>query len=219
MKVQAIIVAGGKGKRMKTETPKQFLSINGLPILMHTIKQFADMCTDIILVLPKDDIELWEDLKEKHQFNHSLKIVEGGTERFYSVKNAIDICDDEGLILVHDGVRPLASKELIENIIKNTELHKACIPCIPVDDSMRQLDSNSSKIVDRSQYRLVQTPQGFNAKTLIKAYNQDYKSEFTDDASVVESLGQKIFLVEGEKQNIKITSPTDLALAEFYLKP
>ncbi len=218
MKIQAIIVAGGKGKRMQSEVPKQFLPLNGVPILIRTINRFAEVCSDIILVLPKDDIELWETLKKEHQCHHKITVVEGGAERFYSVKNALDVCASEGLILVHDAVRPLVSRALIEDVIKQAEMHQACIPCIPIDDSMRQLDETQSKIVNRNLYRLVQTPQGFSAKLLIEAYQQEYQASFTDDASVVERLGHHIFLVDGEKHNIKITTPTDIKLAEFYQK-
>ena len=217
MKTQIIIVAGGKGQRMQSEIPKQFLLLDKQPILMHTIKQFADLDADIFVVLPPKDISLWKDLVDKHHFTQKHTIVEGGEERFFSVKNALDLCSSEGIILIHDGVRPLIAKTSIQNIIKETIENNSAIPITDVQESLRLIVKNESMSVDRQQYKLVQTPQGFKANLIKESYQQDYSPQFTDDASVFEKMGYTVHLVAGHKENIKITSPEDLQLAE-YLK-
>ena len=217
MKTQIIIVAGGKGKRMQSEMPKQFLLLKGKPILMHTIEQFLVFSTNIFVVLPKSDILLWEELVKKHQFKSSITVIEGGKERFFSVRNAINNCSDEGMILIHDGVRPLVSEHTVLNVIKELAESQSAVPVLEIYESIRQIEEKKSISVDRSRYKLVQTPQGFPAKLIKKSYNQEFNTKFTDDASVFESAGYKISLVKGNKENIKITTPEDIELAEFYL--
>jgi len=220
MKYYAIIVAGGSGQRMKSSVPKQFIELNGKPILMHTLEKFycAKSSIEIIVVLPKSHHNTWTTLCQKHQFTIPHQICEGGTSRFQSVKNGLEVCTEESLIAVHDGVRPLISPDFILTLYKETESKKAVIPVIPVVESIRKVDGDSSESLDRSQYYLVQTPQCFTSKLLHKAYQQEEQNTFTDDASVVETLGGKVHLFEGEAYNIKITSPKDLLIAEALLK-
>ena len=219
MKYYAIIVAGGSGQRMKSSVPKQFTELNGKPILMHTLEKFycAKSSIEIILVLPKSNHNTWNTLCDKHRFTIPHQICEGGTSRFQSVKNGLALCKEESIIAVHDGVRPLITPDFILNIYRETESKKAVIPVIPVVESIRKVEGDSSESLDRSQYYSVQTPQCFQSELLHKAYQQEEQSTFTDDASVVESLGEKVHLFKGEDDNIKITSPKDLLLAEAIL--
>jgi 2-C-methyl-D-erythritol 4-phosphate cytidylyltransferase len=220
MKYYAIIVAGGSGKRMKSSIPKQFIELNGKPILMHTLEKFysAKSSIDLIVVLPKSHQSTWNTLCDKHQFTIPHKICEGGTSRFESVKNGLEVCTEKSIIAVHDGVRPLVTPDFILNIYSETESKKALIPVCPVTESIRKVDGESSEALDRSQYYSVQTPQCFTYELLHKAYQQEEQNTFTDDASVVEFLGEKVHLFEGEADNIKITNPKDLLLAEAILK-
>ena len=218
MKTQIIIVAGGSGKRMKSDIPKQFLLLAGKPILMHTIEQFSSFSSDIFLVLPENDISIWEDLVEKHQFKTSVKIIKGGEERFFSVQNAIKKCSNDGIILNHDGVRPLVSKQTIENVISKSIEDAGAIPVIDIYESMRLIARRESMPVDRNKYKLVQTPQGFNAELIKESYHQEFDIKFPDDASVFEAAGYSISLVDGNKENIKITTPEDLEFANFLKK-
>ena len=215
MKTQIIIVAGGSGKRMKSDIPKQFLLLAGKPILMHTIEQFSSFSSDIFLVLPENDISIWENLVKKHQFKTVVKIVKGGEERFFSVQNAIKECSNNGIILIHDGVRPLVSKTTIQNVIDKTIEDSSAIPVIDIHESMRLIARQESMPVDRNKYKLVQTPQGFNAELIKESYHQEFDIKFTDDASVFEAAGYSVALVEGNKENIKITTPEDLKFANF----
>ena len=217
MKTQIIIVAGGKGTRMESEIPKQFLLLNGKPILIHTIERFTKFSSKIFLVLPKNDINLWNQLVKKHQFKIDITVIEGGEERFFSVQNAIKQCSTEGLILIHDGVRPLVSEQTIKNVIEKSLEADSGIPVLNIDESIRMLVKRESMPVDRNKYKLVQTPQGFNAQLIKESYNQEYSFKFTDDASVFESAGYSVSLVNGNKENIKITTPEDLRLAKFLL--
>lgn len=218
MKTQIIIVAGGKGQRMQSEIAKQFLLLGNQPILMHTIERFSDFSHDIFLVLPEHDIQTWYDLVDQYQFKIPVKIVTGGKERFFSVKNALDEIDDDSIVLIHDGVRPFVSKACIQSVIDQTiEAHSA-IPVLAINDSIRSIEGDQSKSVDRNSYKIVQTPQGFNANMIKEAYTQNYTKRFTDDATVFESAGHKIRLVEGHKENIKITSPEDLKLANYFIR-
>ncbi len=222
MKKYAIIVAGGKGSRMNSTTnalPKQFIEIGGKPILMHTIERFyqADKEIIIILVLPKEQIHYWQELQLKHQFEVPISVTSGGESRFHSVKNGLKLIESEGLVAVHDGVRPFVS---ITTILKGFELAqktKAAIPVLEMVDSIRQIKGDKNQAVNRSEYRLVQTPQIFEIELLQKAYLQDFASTFTDDASVVEAIGHSVSLYEGNRENIKITTPFDLKLAEVLL--
>ena len=216
----AIIVAGGKGERMNADVPKQFLEIKGRPILMHTLEVFHrfDAAMQLILVLPAVQIDFWKNLCQKHNFSLPHQVVEGGSARFYSVKNGLQNIKIPSLVAIHDGVRPLVSEKTIALCFEAAANFDAAIPVVDLVDSIRQLTENGSQSVDRSAYKLVQTPQVFDAELLIEAYKQDFSPLFTDDASVVESFGRKVQLVEGNRENIKITTAFDLELAEVLLK-
>jgi len=215
----AIIVAGGTGKRMKCAQPKQFLLLKGLPILMHTIKQFNlyDPSMQIIVALPDDQKGYWNELCELHCFNNSHIITSGGRTRFQTVKKSLKLVNDKSIVAIHDGVRPLVSLDTIDRCFKAAILYGNAVPCISISESMRKVNSNESRQVDRKKFRLIQTPQIFHARIVKNAYNQQYKKEFTDDASVVEKGGFKIKLVEGNVENIKITYPSDLRYAESLI--
>jgi 2-C-methyl-D-erythritol 4-phosphate cytidylyltransferase len=231
-----IIVAGGKGLRMGSDIPKQFLPVGGLPVLMHTIKRFRAYSKqiNIILVLPESQQEYWRELCSKYSFNEPHCIANGGQTRFHSVKNGLALVPDaaEGVVGVHDGVRPFASVETISRCFDMAQKTHAVVPVVPVVETLRHLrpkatdgsatdshpdGSGVSETVSRSDYRLVQTPQTFDIQLLKEAYRQQYTDFFTDDASVVESMGKSIALVEGNRENIKITTPFDLAVAEMLV--
>lgn len=220
MNLNAIIVAGGSGTRMKSAIPKQFIELKGRPILMHTIEKFyrAKSAINLVVVLPKNHHHTWKVLCEKYHFNIQHHLCEGGNTRFQSVKNGLSYCDNKGLIAVHDGVRPLISSNLILDLYKQAEQKNAVIPVCPVVESIRKVDGGMSTALDRSMYFAVQTPQCFQASLLKEAYLQEDKNTFTDDASVVETLGAKISLTQGEENNIKITTQKDLYLAEALLE-
>jgi 2-C-methyl-D-erythritol 4-phosphate cytidylyltransferase len=215
----AIIVAGGKGERMNANIPKQFLEIQGKPILMHTLEVFNrfDAGIRLILVLPEVQIKYWNELCAKHNFGLKHQIVAGGQSRFNSVKNGLQAVKSPAMVAVHDGVRPLVSVETIARCFETAEKFDTAIPVVDLVDSIRQVSENGSKSVDRNAYKLVQTPQVFDADLLLKAYEQEYTQLFTDDASVVEALGTKIYLVEGNRENIKITTEFDLKMAESIM--
>ncbi len=215
----AIIVAGGNGSRMQSELPKQFIPIGGRPVLMRTIEQFTavDEEITIILVLPKEQINYWQELQTKYAFEVPVLVSEGGSTRFHSVKNGLACITEPGLVAVHDGVRPFVSSTTITLGFQAAADFQAAIPVIDVVDSVRKVSGETNAAVNRSDYRLVQTPQVFQVELLQKAYAQDYSSIFTDDASVVEALGQPIHLFEGNRENIKLTTPFDLKLAEILL--
>lgn len=213
-----IIVAGGKGLRMGSELPKQFISIGGKPVLMRTIEAFYvfDNSMNIILVLPVSHQDYWRKLCTEYKFSIPHKIADGGDTRFHSVKNGLSFIDKERIVGVQDGVRPFGSLEMIKRCFATAEFYPAVIPVINSTDSLRELQGDGhSKIIDRSKIRLVQTPQVFHVDVLKKAYDTDYKDSFTDDASVVEAMGVAIHLVEGEVTNIKITTPLDLKIGEL----
>jgi 2-C-methyl-D-erythritol 4-phosphate cytidylyltransferase len=215
-----IIVAGGKGKRMHSETPKQFLTVAGKPILMHTIRKFSGFSKELTinLVLPSPFIDFWNSLCKRFDFHLTHNVIEGGESRFFSVKNGLYNIADNSLVAIHDGVRPLVSHETIHRVFRVAEEKGNAIPVIKVNESIRQLDDEDSLPVDRKRYRLIQTPQCFRSEILLKGYDQDYREDFTDDATVVEALGIKINLVEGNFENIKITRPADLKIAESFLR-
>ena len=219
MQKYAIIVAGGKGVRFGSDLPKQFLPMNNKPVLMHTIDAFynCDNSFDIVVVIPENHFPFWEDLCKKYNFNTPHKLVKGGSSRWESVKNGLNCVEDNSVIGVHDGVRPLVSANLIDVLYTNADSYGAVIPAIKVTDSLRQLNGNNDKsvAVDRELYRAVQTPQVFKGNILKEAYNMPYEEVFTDDASVVERYGVDIKIVEGEDTNIKITSAKDLIIAEL----
>ena len=214
-----IIVAGGSGSRMGSIIPKQFLKLLGLPILMHTLKKFQQTVVggEIILVLPEKEQSTWQSLCEKHQFDIPHQIVNGGETRFHSVQNALQKLNKKSIVAIHDGVRPLVSETVINNCIQSAEKFGAAIPALPMQDSLRKISENGSQIAERNQFVLVQTPQCFQSEVILKAYQQAYHKSFTDDASVVEQLGHNIYLVEGNKENIKITTPEDLKMAEVLI--
>ena len=216
----AIIVAGGKGERMGSEVPKQFIEVKGKPILMHTINKFLETYNDIkiILVLPKNQFDYWEGLCVKYQFNtKEIILTEGGKSRFHSVKNGLKHISQNSILAIHDGVRPLVSSTTIKTCFEAVKEHQAVIPVIDVVDSLRYVSKEGNKSVKRSCYKAVQTPQCFSSEIILKAYNAEFDNSFTDDASVVEALGESIVLVEGNTENIKITTPQDLKLAELLL--
>lgn len=216
-----IIVAGGKGLRMGSDIPKQFLPIGGKPVLMRTLERFREYSTDlqIILVLPEAQQAYWQELCGKYDFKVKYQLANGGQTRFHSVQNGLALVPDdaEGVVGVHDGVRPFPSIEVIKNCYETARTAKAVIPVIPVVETVRHLEGDSSVTVPRGDYRLVQTPQTFDIQLLKAANRQPYNDGFTDDASVVESYGHAITLVEGNRENIKITTPYDLKIAEVLI--
>lgn len=217
----AIIVAGGKGSRMGTDIPKQFLPIGGRPILMYTIEAFrcADDAIDIVLVLPHEQQSYWLSLCRQFHFEINCKLVDGGDTRYQSVKNGLALVPAEGSVAVHDGVRPFVSLDVIRRCFTDAEKYKAVVPVVDLIESVRKIVSmENSEAVDRSHYKIVQTPQVFDSDLLHRAYCQPYSSLFTDDASVVESLGCEIHLTDGNRENIKITTPFDMMMANAYLK-
>ena len=218
-RVGVIIVAGGSGKRMGGALPKQFSIIGGKPILAHTINAFrkALPASRIVVVLSAEYIEFWKNLSARFEVaKHS--VVEGGKERFYSVKNGIEALSDAvDLIAVQDGVRPFATKELILRTVACAVENGSAIPVVKAVDSYREVEGDTSHIIDRTPLRIVQTPQIFAAPILRAAYDTEFRAEFTDDASVVEFSSERVSLCEGDYLNIKITTPNDLALAEAII--
>ena len=216
-----IIVAGGKGLRMGSDIPKQFLPIGGKPVLMRTLERFREYSAElqIILVLPEAQQEYWHQLCKEYHFDVEYQLANGGQTRFHSVQNGLaKVPDDaQGVVGVHDGVRPFPSIEVIKNCYETARTKKAVIPVIPVVETVRHLEGEKSVTVPRGDYRLVQTPQTFDIQLLKAANRQPYNDGFTDDASVVESYGYEITLVEGNRENIKITTPYDLKIAEVLI--
>lgn len=212
MKHYVIIVAGGIGKRMNSPLPKQFIEIQGKPIIFHTIEKFLafDSSIHFVISLHKDYISLWEDLLATHKFNFNHQVVTGGEERFHSVKNALELVPNNAVVGIHDAVRPYVSQQTIKNCVEGLKNHESVIPVIPVTDTIRLIENNSSKTLERVNLRAVQTPQYFNSNSIKNSYNQEYSSKFTDDASVIEGNGNDVFLVDGNIENIKITSQIDL---------
>lgn len=213
-----IIVAGGKGLRMGGDIPKQFLPVNGKPVLMRTIERFRDYSPDlgIILVLPRAQQEYWRELCREHGFQAPYTIADGGETRFHSVRNGLRLIPDaeRGVVGVHDGVRPFVSTEVIDRCYEAARRSGAAIPVTPVVETLRYVaGSEAGRNVARSDYRLVQTPQTFDIQLLKRAYAQEYSEAFTDDASVVEAVGVSVEMVEGNRENIKITTPFDITVA------
>ena len=220
MRTIAIIVAGGSGTRFGAELPKQFLELGGRPVLMRTISAFRGGFSDVIVTLPEGQMALWRELCERYGFAVPHRVVAGGETRWHSVKNALDSIgdiSDVDIIAVHDGVRPLVTAEVIGHTVEAARRDGAAIPVVMLNDSVRQVEKGASHALDRSTLRAVQTPQVFDARVLMAAYGQPFESTFTDDASVVERAGHSVTLVEGDPQNLKITRPMDLALAEYLL--
>ena len=214
MQIVALIVAGGKGERMNADIPKQFLLLNGTPILMHTLKQFSHF-EEIVLVLPPIQFEYWQELCNTYNFKQQHILVSGGITRFHSVKNGLDRIADNTTVAIHDGVRPLISTSLIDSLVAETKSRIGVIPIIPVKDSIRKVEGKNSVHVDRSNLFKVQTPQCFLSADIQKAYTQDFSDTFTDDASVFEANGGKINTLLGEEKNLKITTQEDLKIAEI----
>jgi len=222
MNKYAVIVAGGKGQRMGSAVPKQFLPIGGVPVLMRTLQTFYayDVAITLILVLPDSQRAYWQSLCEEYGFRVPHRVVCGGETRFHSVKNGLDSIagEPEALVAVHDGVRPFVAREVIDSCFEAAAQGGAAIPVVDVVETVRRLTSTGeSRTVNRSDYRLVQTPQVFSLQLLRRAYAQPYAPRFTDDASVVEALGEKVALVEGNRENIKITTPYDIKVANALL--
>lgn len=215
-----VVVAGGKGLRMGGDLPKQFIPVGGLPVLMHTLKNFytTDSEIKIILVLPHDHQTYWVQLCEDYHFDIPHQIADGGETRFHSVSHGLAMVpeDAEGVVGVHDGVRPFVSADVIRNAYQTAWEKGSAVPVVPVVETVRQLMPEGDSItIDRSSLRLVQTPQVFRIDLLREAFRQPYQSAFTDDASVVEEMGMSVNLINGNRENIKITTPSDLALAEY----
>lgn len=219
MKYVAIIVGGGSGSRMLSEIPKQFLLLKGQPVLMHTIEAFynSEYNPEIIVVLNVDFHLHWENLCVLHNFSIPHLLVKGGTQRFDSVKNGIKTIKSTAIIAIHDAVRPLLSPKLIDRSFKEAEQSGNAVAAIKSRDSIRQQSGQNSIPLNREEIYLIQTPQTFSSDILKKAYKQEFRNEFTDDASVVERAGVSINLIEGENRNFKITFPEDIRIAELYL--
>lgn len=228
----ALIVAGGKGTRIKSKLPKQFLELNGKPVLLHTLEAFYRYSDkiNVVLVLPEDDFQTWHDISKKYNFNKPLILQSGGNSRFQSVKKGLEKIQGEGLVAIHDGVRPLVSEDIIGASFRLAAVHQSAVAavrlkesirmtdqaCLPEDSSARRQDN--TKAVDRSKFRLIQTPQTFNVQLIKKAYTIKEDPSLTDDASVAERAGHTISLFEGSYENIKITTPEDILVAEALLR-
>jgi len=219
MKKIALIVAAGNGSRMNNNIPKQFLLLKNKPVLYYSIKAFLDAYDDveIILVLPEEHVGKGQEIIDGYFDASKFKITSGGRTRFHSVQNGLSLINEEAIIFVHDGVRSLLTKGLIERCYEAALEFGTAIPAIDCRDSVRILTNNGNKIVDRKKIKLIQTPQTFHSKILLPAYAIDYKDQFTDEATVVEAFGLKVNLVEGESENIKITTPEDLLFADVIL--
>lgn len=222
MKKYMIIVAGGKGLRMGGDIPKQFIPVGCKPVLMHTLQNFFtyDNDMELILVLPVDHQAYWKSLCNDYSFDVPHRIADGGETRFHSVYNGLSLVDDlNGLVGVHDGVRPFVSHEVIDNCFSTASLGVAVVPVVDVVETVRFIENSEAEsvTVPRDKYKLVQTPQVFPVSLLKRAYKQTYTPSFTDDASVVEAMGCKITLVKGNRENIKLTTPFDLKVAEVLV--
>lgn len=217
--VYVVIVAGGSGSRMQSAIPKQFLPLAGKPILWHTVSAFQNALPEarLIVVLPRDTEAAQIKFLKEFPFTEAVTIVTGGDTRFHSVRNGLSEVPEDALVMVHDGVRPLVSKSLIERCLKFAEEHGTAIPALPLTDSLCRVDNGQYKVVDRSGLFAVQTPQTFKSSLLLQAFEQKYRESFTDEASVVNAMGGTVLLIEGETQNLKITTPEDLQLAAAIL--
>jgi 2-C-methyl-D-erythritol 4-phosphate cytidylyltransferase len=222
-KEYAVIVAGGKGRRFGSDTPKQFVELNGKPVLLHTLEAFFQYSGNItvVLVLPEDDLSTWQEIAKKYHFRRPLIVQTGGASRFHSVKNGLEAIPNTGLVAIHDGVRPLVTTDIIAASFRLAQVHGCAITSVKPKDSIRMDDKSpdgaGSVAVDRSLYRLIQTPQTFNVGLIKKAYSAAEDAELTDDASVAEKAGYPVYLFEGCYENIKITTPEDLLFAQAIL--
>jgi len=219
MELYAVIVAGGSGKRMGAEIPKQFLELAGRPVLMHTIERFKSFndAIEIITVLPENQFRHWIELQKKYSFTVPHTLVKGGSARFFSVRNGLKFVNVPGLVAIHDGVRPFVSIDTIKRCFDTAEKLGNAIPSVCPADSLRILTDQGSMPVNRLHVKQIQTPQVFNAELIKKAYLQEYSPDFTDDATVLEKTGEKINLIEGNRENIKITNPEDLLISTALL--
>ncbi len=219
MELYALIVAGGSGKRMGAEIPKQFLELAGRPVLMHTIERFKSYndAIEIITVLPENQLRYWCELQEKYSFKVPQTLVKGGSSRFYSVKNGLLFVNVPGLVAIHDGVRPFVSIDTIRRCFETAEKLGNAVPSISPVESLRMLTDKGNRYLNRLHVKQIQTPQVFNAQLIKQAYLQEYRQEFTDDATVLESTGEKINLIDGNRENIKITNPEDLLYSTALL--
>ena len=215
-----IIVAGGKGVRMNSDIPKQFLLLDGRPVLMRTLDAFYQASADIriVLVLPENQFSYWENLKSQYDFTISHYLVKGGETRFHSVQNGLNAIEGDGLVAIHDGVRPLVTPHIIEQSFIAAEKHGNAIVSVPVKESLRKVQETTNEAVNRSEFRIMQTPQTFKLSVIQTAFARVTSSDFTDDASVLESTGEKIHLINGDYRNIKITTVEDLLFAEALIK-
>ena len=217
-----IIVAGVKGLRMGGDLPKQFMPLHGKPVLMHTIERFRAYSDElkIIIVLPHEQQDYWRQICQKHNFTVEHTVVDGGQTRFHSSQNGVAAVPDDatGVIGIHDGVRPFVSEETIARCFEAARQFGAALPVLPVTDTLRRVTDDGGYNVQRNDYRTVQTPQTFDAQLLKQAFKQPYSDNFTDDASVVEALGHKVTMVDGNRENIKLTTPFDLVVAEALIK-
>lgn len=219
-KISVVIVAAGSGSRMESEIPKQFLSLSGRPILMRTIEKFSSILPDaeLIVVMNRAEFKRWNDLCTEHNCCVDHKIVEGGATRFYSVKNGVNATNkNSDIIMIHDGVRPLIDKTLIENTIKAVSSSGVAIPAVDVIDSLREYYNGESKVVNRSNFKLIQTPQVFESSIIRKSYDVEDNIAFTDDATVAEHSGYRVTMCAGSRNNIKITTPIDIIFGELLL--
>lgn len=216
MQQYAVIVAGGSGSRMGGEIPKQFLLLNGLPILFRSINAFVNYNSqiNIVVVAPKAHVQTIYNLKRQHNFSQDFTLVDGGATRFLSVKNGLREVPNNCLVGIHDAVRPLVSKETLQKAFDSAEQKGNGIPAIGVFDSLRKVKENKNKAVDRNLYQIIQTPQVFKSSLIKEAFAEATKTDFSDDATVFEAFGKSIFLTEGNRENIKITTPVDLKIAE-----
>jgi 2-C-methyl-D-erythritol 4-phosphate cytidylyltransferase len=220
MQLYVVIVAGGSGKRMGAEVPKQFLELAGRPVLMHTIERFKTFSEsiEIITVLPENQLRHWLELQKKYSFTVPQTIVKGGSSRFLSVRNGLKFVNVPGIVAIHDGVRPFVSIDTIRRCFSAAEKLGNAIPTISPIESLRIITESGSRPVDRFHVKQIQTPQVFSADLIKKAYLQEYKTEFSDDATVLENIGEKINLIEGNRENIKITNPEDLLISKVLLE-
>ncbi|MBT1704173.1 2-C-methyl-D-erythritol 4-phosphate cytidylyltransferase [Chryseosolibacter indicus] len=216
----AVIVAGGKGTRIKSSTPKQFLELAGKPIILHTIEAFYRYSKDIrvILVLPADAYSLWDYIVKDYNFQHTVTLQQGGESRFQSVKKGLQRIQTNGLVAIHDGVRPLVTTDIIESSFKLAKEKGSAVAAVSLKESVRILEGDHTKALDRAKYRLIQTPQTFDIELIKKAYELEDDPSLTDDASVAERWGHTISLFEGNYENIKVTTPEDLIIAEVLLQ-
>ncbi len=215
LKKYVLITAGGTGNRMQSAIPKQFLLLKDKPVLMHTMQVFNNAFQDLdfVLVLPTQYWDDWDKLCQEYDFTLAHQLVEGGELRFHSVKNGLSFIGEDGIVAIHDAVRPLVSEAVVRHGFAMAEQHGNAIPCVPVSESVRMIDEKGSRPVNRDQLRLVQTPQVFRISLIKEAYQVEYDSSFTDDASVIERMGEQIYLYEGNPENIKITRPVDMVIA------